>query len=93
MTSRVGVTVDAVAWTAVATHRPPPATPTGKEVTAVADHYVVLREPLWTDNDVEVYDSLGAARDAWEELGRDVAAGDEEGDFRIYRLAPADADE
>lgn len=52
----------------------------------MSEHYVVLREPLWTDNDTEVYDDITEAQAALDELRELVLAGDEDGDFRIYRI-------
>ena len=53
--------------------------------------YVVLRDPLWTDNDVEVYDNIGEALAMLDMLRQDVKNGDEDGDFRIYRIEATDA--
>jgi hypothetical protein len=56
----------------------------------MADHYVVLRWPLYTDLDTEVYDDVDEARLMIAELAEDVLTGEEEGEFRIWRLVAVD---
>lgn len=54
------------------------------------NHYVVLREPLWQDSDTEVYDDIAGAQAALDELHLAVEEGDEDGEFRIYRIEAVD---